>query len=71
MNSLYSYALISLLRVASALPLNARVATDISPDATYDYVIVGCGISGLVVANRLSASPDVSVLCIEAGPLYV
>lgn len=36
--------------------------------ATYDYVVVGCGISGLVVASRLSENP-VSVLCIEAGPL--
>ena len=35
--------------------------------ASYDYVIVGCGISGLVVANRLSESRDVDVLCIEAG----
>ncbi|KAI9724093.1 MAG: hypothetical protein M1812_000812 [Candelaria pacifica] len=35
----------------------------------YDYVVVGCGISGLVVANRLSENRNVSVLCIEAGNL--
>ncbi|KIW12061.1 hypothetical protein PV08_09335 [Exophiala spinifera] len=35
----------------------------------FDYVVVGCGISGLVVATRLSEDPNVSVLCIEAGSL--
>lgn len=34
---------------------------------SYDYVVVGCGISGLVVTNRLSENPSINVLCIEAG----
>ena len=33
----------------------------------YDYVIVGAGTCGLVVANRLSELENVSVLVIEAG----
>ena len=34
---------------------------------SYDYIIVGAGSSGCVVANRLSANPDISVCLIEAG----
>jgi len=37
---------------------------------TYDIVIVGGGSAGCMLANRLSANPDRSVLLIEAGPDY-
>ncbi|MGB9365238.1 MAG: GMC family oxidoreductase N-terminal domain-containing protein [Xanthobacteraceae bacterium] len=35
---------------------------------TFDYVIVGAGTAGCVLANRLSADADVTVCVLEAGP---
>lgn len=57
-----SLACLALLPLAVAVPHGARKA-----ESVYDYIVVGGGTSGLVVANRLSENNSTNVLVIEAG----
>lgn len=64
-----------LAAVSEALPHRPRadeargITTNVDrvANGTFDYIICGGGLTGLVVASRLSEDPEISVLVIENG----
>ena len=66
--SAFLVLLLSLCLDPSAAVLIDVASTNVT-NGVFDYVIAGCGISGLVLAARLSEDPDTTVVCLEAGTL--
>ncbi|CAO2655175.1 Nn.00g102390.m01.CDS01 [Neocucurbitaria sp. VM-36] len=59
--------MVTWLGLTAALPNGHGFVQSRGEADTYDYVIVGGGVTGLIVANRLTEDKNKTVLVIEAG----
>ena len=57
----------TLMLALAFAPFGARASEPAPAALTFDYVIVGAGAAGSVVASRLTESPEMRVLVLEAG----
>ncbi|CAE6478199.1 unnamed protein product [Rhizoctonia solani] len=64
------FSLLTCVGIATASPVRRSSSGAEFAEKEFDYIVVGGGLAGLVVANRLSENPDVRVGVIEAGRYF-
>ncbi|KAJ6555221.1 GMC oxidoreductase-domain-containing protein [Mycena vulgaris] len=73
MTSLITFALLALASSSSAVPNLEKRVSGVTYSSvgingsTFDYIVVGGGLTGMTVAARLAENPAITVLLIEAG----